>query len=89
MESVLPGTTGFLCEPTPAAFATAMLQLLNPSTAQAMGGAARAHVISRWVTKVVWGGPGMLMLQLGLQARGRRYVYLLVGDKGQRGGPGM
>ncbi|KAL7559009.1 hypothetical protein ACA910_016356 [Epithemia clementina (nom. ined.)] len=59
-ETVVPGVTGFLCEPTPAAFGQAILQLL-PSTstatstsskplydAKVMGQAARRHVVTRF-----------------------------------------
>ncbi|GIL78526.1 hypothetical protein Vretimale_6121 [Volvox reticuliferus] len=43
-ESVTHGSAGFLCEPTAAAFATAMDDLINAETAAAMGVTARAHV---------------------------------------------
>jgi alpha-1,3/alpha-1,6-mannosyltransferase len=44
-ESVVSGTTGFLCEPTAAAFAGAYQQLLEGQQAARMGAAARQHVI--------------------------------------------
>ncbi|GLI65070.1 hypothetical protein VaNZ11_008495, partial [Volvox africanus] len=42
IESVTHGSAGFLCEPTAAAFANAMGNLLNSETAAAMGAKARA-----------------------------------------------
>jgi alpha-1,3/alpha-1,6-mannosyltransferase len=46
METVLDGETGFLCQPTPAAFAAAMRTLvLDRARAHRMGHAGRAHVI--------------------------------------------
>ncbi|GLC39055.1 hypothetical protein PLESTB_001288500 [Pleodorina starrii] len=47
-ESVTHGSAGFLCEPTPAAFAAAMRELLDRDAAEAMGRAARAHVEARF-----------------------------------------
>lgn len=44
LESVVDGTTGLLCEPTPAAFAAAYARLLQPGAAEAMAEAARRHV---------------------------------------------
>ena len=47
-ESVADGVTGFLCDPTPAAFADAMLKLLQPGVADALGLQARRHVEERF-----------------------------------------
>ncbi|KAJ9509932.1 hypothetical protein QJQ45_011463 [Haematococcus lacustris] len=49
-ESVVHGVTGFLCDPTPSAFASAARQLLAQGGAKAhsMGKAARAHVVDRF-----------------------------------------
>lgn len=43
-ESVPDGRGGFLCDPTPAAWAEALEALLDSKAAGKMGGAARAHV---------------------------------------------
>ena len=43
-ESIVHGSTGFLCEPTPAAFAEAFATLLDEKAASKMGKAARLHV---------------------------------------------
>jgi alpha-1,3/alpha-1,6-mannosyltransferase len=49
LESVRDGVTGFLREPTPAAFADAMATLLSePARARAMGKAGRTHVIAHF-----------------------------------------
>jgi alpha-1,3/alpha-1,6-mannosyltransferase len=46
LETVRDGETGFLCEPTPKAFATAIVRVLaEPDSAERMGRAARAHVV--------------------------------------------
>jgi alpha-1,3/alpha-1,6-mannosyltransferase len=47
-ESVVSGSTGFLCEPTPAAFAEAYQQLLDGKKATKMGQTARQHVIDKF-----------------------------------------
>ncbi|GFH11413.1 alpha-1,3 1,6-mannosyltransferase ALG2 [Haematococcus lacustris] len=49
-ESVVHGVTGFLCDPTPSAFASAARQLLAQGGAKAhsMGEAARAHIVDRF-----------------------------------------
>jgi len=44
VESVGDGSTGLLCEPTPAAFAAAYERLLQAGAAAGMGPAARRHV---------------------------------------------
>lgn len=44
LESIAGDQTGFLCDPTPAAFAQAMARLLEPGTAARMGSAAYEHV---------------------------------------------
>ena len=45
LESVVHGSTGLLCEPTPQAFAAALAALArDPARARAMGEAGRAHV---------------------------------------------
>lgn len=54
LESVVDGRTGFLCEPTPEAFAEAMARLAEPeggagaALAAKMGSAARAHVVDKF-----------------------------------------
>ncbi|GFR48681.1 hypothetical protein Agub_g10636 [Astrephomene gubernaculifera] len=47
-ESVTHGSVGFLCEPTAAAFAGAMRELMDPRVAERMGKRARAHVVGRF-----------------------------------------
>jgi alpha-1,3/alpha-1,6-mannosyltransferase len=47
-ESVVSGSTGFLCEPTPAAFAEAYQQLLDSKKAVKMGQTARQHAIDKF-----------------------------------------
>lgn len=47
-ESVVSGVTGYLCEPTPTAFAHAYERLLNGEVAELMGSAARKHVIDKF-----------------------------------------
>jgi len=45
LESILDGQTGFLCEPNPEAFATAMRKLLvNPELREQMGASGRKRV---------------------------------------------
>ncbi|XP_057853789.2 uncharacterized protein LOC131063849 [Cryptomeria japonica] len=45
LESIIHNTTGFLCEPTPQNFSSAMLMLLNdPDMAKTMGLEAKIHV---------------------------------------------
>eukprot|EP00884_Botryococcus_braunii_P007571 jgi/Botrbrau1/16815/Bobra.150_2s0042.1 len=44
LESIRDGTTGFLVEPEPDAFAAAMLKLMDPKKAQTIGQQARMHV---------------------------------------------
>lgn len=48
IESVLSGSTGFLCEPTAAAFAEAYEELRDGKKAAKMGVAARQHVVSKF-----------------------------------------
>ncbi|XP_024522119.1 alpha-1,3/1,6-mannosyltransferase ALG2-like isoform X1 [Selaginella moellendorffii] len=49
MESVLHAKTGFLCDPKPAAFASAMLEFVrDPNLAKSMGSSARSHVRDRF-----------------------------------------
>lgn len=49
LETVLSGKTGFLCEPTPAAFADKMLYLTcNPRVAEEMGQTGRDHVVQNF-----------------------------------------
>ena len=50
LESVVPGVTGFLCTPTPEAFAAAIAEVLamSPARAAEMGRAGRAHVVGRF-----------------------------------------
>lgn len=48
MESVVSASTGYLCEPTPAAFAEAYQQLLDGKAAAKMGVTARQHVVSKF-----------------------------------------
>lgn len=48
IESVLSGSTGFLAEPTAAAFAEAYQELLDAKKAAKMGVAARQHVIVKF-----------------------------------------
>jgi alpha-1,3/alpha-1,6-mannosyltransferase len=47
-ESVRSGSTGFLCEPTAAAFAEAYQQLLDAKAAAKMGVTARQHVVDKF-----------------------------------------
>lgn len=47
-ESVISGSTGFLCEPTAAAFAEAYQQLLDAKAAAKMGWTARQHVVDKF-----------------------------------------
>lgn len=47
-ESVVSGSTGYLCEPTPAAFADAYEQLLDSRRAATMGATARQHVVDKF-----------------------------------------
>jgi alpha-1,3/alpha-1,6-mannosyltransferase len=47
-ESVISGSTGFLCEPTAAAFAEAYQQLLDAKAAAKMGVTARQHVVNKF-----------------------------------------
>ncbi|MEQ1759693.1 MAG: glycosyltransferase [Vicinamibacterales bacterium] len=48
-ETVVHGTTGFLCEPSPDAFAAAMATLVNdPDAADAMGRAGHHHVATHF-----------------------------------------
>ena len=48
-ETVVDSRTGYLCEPTAAAFADALERLLDePAAARAMGAAARAHVAAKF-----------------------------------------
>lgn len=52
LETVVDGKTGFLCEPSPAAFAKAMTTLLNsPTRAQEMGRNGRRHVLETFGTE--------------------------------------
>ena len=49
LETVLDGTTGYLCEPTPEAFAKALQSFVDdPDKARTMGQAARDHVRDRF-----------------------------------------
>ena len=49
LETVLSGKTGFLCEPTPAAFADKMLYLVcNPRAVEEMGETGRDHVVKNF-----------------------------------------
>jgi alpha-1,3/alpha-1,6-mannosyltransferase len=52
-ESVKHAGTGFLCEPTPESFASAMMLLLHdPQKAEMMGKFARQHVEENFSRKV-------------------------------------
>jgi alpha-1,3/alpha-1,6-mannosyltransferase len=52
-ESVKHAATGFLCEPTPESFASAMMLLLHdPQKAEMMGKFARQHVEENFSRKV-------------------------------------
>ena len=49
LETVVDGKTGFLCDPTPEAFAQQMLYFVqNPGASREMGEAARDHVIENF-----------------------------------------
>ena len=49
LETVVDGKTGFLCEPTPDAFAQQMLYFVqNPGASREMGEAARDHVVENF-----------------------------------------
>jgi alpha-1,3/alpha-1,6-mannosyltransferase len=53
-ESVKNAATGFLCEPTPESFASAMMLLLHdPQKAEMMGKFARQHVEENFSRKVL------------------------------------
>ncbi|XP_071725929.1 uncharacterized protein [Rutidosis leptorrhynchoides] len=52
VETVKDGETGFLCDPTPQSFSSAMAKFLkDPSLAERMGANARTHVATRFSTK--------------------------------------
>lgn len=52
VESIKNGETGFLCDPTPQKFASAMASLINdPQGAERMGREARRHVVESFSTK--------------------------------------
>ena len=52
VESIKNGVTGFLCDPTPQEFSSAMAKLLNdPQGAEKMGREARRHVDESFSTK--------------------------------------
>ncbi|KAL3140010.1 hypothetical protein ABBQ38_004293 [Trebouxia sp. C0009 RCD-2024] len=51
-ESVRHETTGFLCKPSPGAFAHAMQTLLEPGVAGRMGASARSHVEAHFSRQV-------------------------------------
>lgn len=44
-ESIVSARTGYLCDPTPAAFADAYQRLLDKAVAERLGVAARKHVV--------------------------------------------
>nr|KAJ0196829.1 hypothetical protein LSAT_V11C700382260 [Lactuca sativa] len=51
VETVIDGETGFLCDPTPQGFSSAMAKFLeNPRLAETMGAKARAHVSGTFST---------------------------------------
>jgi alpha-1,3/alpha-1,6-mannosyltransferase len=48
-ETVVDGVTGFVCPPTPQAFASALARLIrDPAGAQCMGRRGRQHVVARF-----------------------------------------
>ncbi|KAK2449302.1 sucrose synthase [Trifolium repens] len=52
VESIKNGVTGFLCDPTPQEFSSAMANLINDSQrAEKMGREARRHVVESFSTK--------------------------------------
>ncbi|WJX21022.1 hypothetical protein P8452_10499 [Trifolium repens] len=52
VESIKNGVTGFLCDPTPQEFSSAMANLINdPQRAEEMGREARRHVVESFSTK--------------------------------------
>ncbi|MCI54357.1 alpha-13/16-mannosyltransferase ALG2-like, partial [Trifolium medium] len=52
VESIKNGVTGFLCDPTPQEFSSAMANLINePHRAEEMGREARRHVVESFSTK--------------------------------------
>ena len=67
-ESVVDVKTGFLCEPTPAAFADAMAKLLAPGATTQLGTAARSHVQAQFSRAAF--GDRLHRLVLDLAARG-------------------
>ncbi|KAG2483209.1 hypothetical protein HYH03_017907 [Edaphochlamys debaryana] len=73
VESVGPvdGTGGFLAEPTPAAFAAAMRELMNPKKAEAMGCAARAHVEGAFSRRAFGGQLDAYVRQLAGKGTGK------------------
>jgi alpha-1,3/alpha-1,6-mannosyltransferase len=48
LESVVDGSTGWLCEPRAETWAEAISKLMEPGAAKAMGVAARRHVMSKF-----------------------------------------
>ncbi|GAQ78823.1 Alpha-1,3-mannosyltransferase [Klebsormidium nitens] len=71
-ESVDHQTTGFLCPPTPDAFAAAMADLLqHPQLAEKMGHAARAHVERSFSREVFGSKLEHMVLQLANE-RGKK-----------------
>ncbi|XP_052171054.1 uncharacterized protein LOC127787185 isoform X2 [Diospyros lotus] len=53
VETVKDGVTGFLCDPTPQAFCSAMAKLIrDPQLAERMGAEAKRHVIESFSTKI-------------------------------------
>lgn len=53
VETIRDGITGFLCEPTPEGFASAMGKLVvDPGRAKAMGEDARKHVEASFSTEI-------------------------------------
>ncbi|XP_052178876.1 uncharacterized protein LOC127792428 isoform X4 [Diospyros lotus] len=53
VETVKDGVTGFLCDPTPQAFCSAMAKLIQePQLAERMGAEAKRHVTESFSTKI-------------------------------------
>lgn len=54
METVKNGVTGYLCEPTPEDFSSAMARFIeNPELANKLGTEARKHVVESFSVKTL------------------------------------
>jgi len=79
-ETVVHGQTGFLCDPTPAAFGHALQQLMQePSRAHHMGQAGRTHVQARFGPDTLQTAWKDLLEQTLLTGRARHATTYRVG----------